>query len=74
MSITLSEENGEEYITTTSSIPEDANEGSLRPRMLSDYIGQQKAKGNLEIFMCSLRGLRGLERLPSRQSLPMRWE
>ena len=58
MSITLSEENGEEYITTTSSIPEDANEGSLRPRMLSDYIGQQKAKGNLEIFMnaAKLRG------------------
>ena len=58
MSITLSEENGEEYITTTSSISEDANEGSLRPRMLSDYIGQQKAKGNLEIFMnaAKLRG------------------
>ncbi len=51
MSITISEESSEEYITTASSIPEDSNEGSLRPRMLSDYIGQEKAKGNLEVFM-----------------------
>ncbi len=58
MSITLSEENSQEYITTTASIPEDANEGSLRPKMLTDYIGQKKAKGNLEIFMnaAKLRG------------------
>ena len=58
MSITLSEANNEEIITTSSSIPEDANEGSLRPKTLSDYIGQEKAKGNLEIFMhaAKLRG------------------
>ena len=51
MSITLSEESREEGITTTVSIPEDANEGSLRPRMLNEYIGQRKAKGNLEVFI-----------------------
>ncbi len=51
MSITLSEANNEEIITTSASIPEDANEGSLRPKTLTDYIGQEKAKGNLEIFM-----------------------
>ena len=41
MSITLSEESSEDYITTTASIPEDANEGSLRPKKLADYIGQE---------------------------------
>ena len=51
MSITLSEESREEGITTTVSIPEDANEGSLRPKTLNEYIGQQKAKGNLEVFI-----------------------
>ena len=58
MSITLSEANSEEIITTSASIPEDANEGSLRPKTLVDYIGQEKAKGNLEIFMhaAKLRG------------------
>ena len=40
MSITLSEESREEGITTTVSIPEDANEGSLRPKTLNEYIGQ----------------------------------
>ena len=43
MSITLSEANSEEIITTSASIPEDANEGSLRPKTLTDYIGQEKA-------------------------------
>ena len=51
MSITLSEESREDGITTTVSIPEDANEGSLRPKTLNEYIGQQKAKGNLEVFI-----------------------
>ena len=59
MSITLSDESRiDESITTTASIPEDANEGSLRPRTLNEYIGQAKAKGNLEIFInaAKLRG------------------
>ena len=29
----------------------DENEGSLRPKTLSEYIGQKKAKGNLEVFI-----------------------
>ena len=44
MSITLSEDSKEEIITTSASIPEDSNEGSLRPKSLADYIGQEKAK------------------------------
>ena len=51
MSISFSEETNDEIITTTASIPEDSNEGSLRPRTLQEYIGQKKAKGNLEIFI-----------------------
>ena len=50
MSINFSEDTGE-VLTTTASIPEDAAEGSLRPRTLQEYIGQEKAKGNLEIFI-----------------------
>ena len=47
----FSEETSEEIITRSSSLPEDSNEGSLRPRTLTEYIGQEKAKGNLEIFI-----------------------
>ena len=50
MSINFSEDTGE-VLTTTVSLPEDSAEGSLRPRTLSEYIGQEKAKGNLEIFI-----------------------
>lgn len=51
MSIKLSEETNEELITTAASLPEDQNEGSLRPKFLREYIGQKKVKGNLEVFM-----------------------
>ena len=51
MSINFSEETSEEIITRSSSLPEDSNEGSLRPRTLTEYIGQEKAKGNLEVFI-----------------------
>ncbi len=50
LSINFSEETGE-VLTTTASLPEDHAEGSLRPRTLTEYIGQEKAKGNLEIFI-----------------------
>ena len=50
MSINFSEET-EEVLTTAASLPEDSAEGSLRPRTLREYIGQEKAKGNLEIFI-----------------------
>ena len=32
-------------------LPEDQNEGSLRPRTLDEYIGQKKAKENLSVFI-----------------------
>ena len=51
-------EGSEELITSTLPIREDANEGSLRPHYLSEYIGQEKAKENLRIFIqaAKLRG------------------
>ena len=54
MSIDFSDYSGferEEPLVTTSLTREDENEGSLRPQTLIEYIGQQKAKGNLEIFI-----------------------
>jgi len=51
MSIKLSEETSEEIITTAAALPEDQNEGSLRPKFLREYIGQKKVKTNLEVFM-----------------------
>lgn len=51
MSINFSEAANEEVITTSVTLPEDSNEGSLRPRTIAEYIGQEKAKGNLEIFI-----------------------
>jgi len=51
MSISFSEDNSTEAITTAASLPEDSAEGSLRPRTIAEYIGQEKAKGNLEIFI-----------------------
>lgn len=51
MSISFSDEVNEEIITTTASLPEDGNEGSLRPRTIREYIGQEKAKDNLEVFI-----------------------
>ncbi|NCC67961.1 MAG: Holliday junction branch migration DNA helicase RuvB [Clostridia bacterium] len=50
MSISFSGD--EEHIVTSSAIlPEDLNEVSLRPRTLSEYIGQARAKDNLSIFI-----------------------
>ncbi|MEA5151793.1 MAG: Holliday junction branch migration DNA helicase RuvB [Oscillospiraceae bacterium] len=51
MSINFSEDADNEIITTTASLPEDSGEGSLRPRTIGEYIGQQKAKDNLCIFI-----------------------
>jgi len=55
MSISFSDEFNDELITTTSSLPEDNNEGSLRPKTISEYIGQEKAKENLSIFIQSAK-------------------
>ncbi len=52
MSISFSGFTGEEEpLTSASILPEDAGEGSLRPRTLSEYIGQKKAKENLKVFI-----------------------
>ena len=53
MSIAFSEDGfeTEEPLVTTSLTRDDENEGSLRPKTLNEYIGQQKAKGNLEVFI-----------------------
>ena len=40
-----------ELITRSVVLPEDAGEGSLRPRFLHEYIGQDRAKENLRIFI-----------------------
>ena len=40
-----------EPILSTAIQPEDSGEGSLRPRTLSEYIGQKKAKENLSVFI-----------------------
>lgn len=50
MAINYSEP-AEEIITRSAALPEDKLEGSLRPRLLSEYIGQEKAKENLRIFI-----------------------
>ena len=38
-------------LVTTSLTRDDEGEGSLRPKSLAEYIGQEKAKGNLSIFI-----------------------
>ena len=55
MSIDFSDENREyrpaENIMTTSATPEDDGEYSLRPKTLKEYIGQEKVKKNLAVFI-----------------------
>ena len=41
----------EEPLVPTSLTREDEGEYSLRPKTLREYIGQEKAKGNLEVFI-----------------------
>ncbi len=48
------EESTEDLLSTTS-IPSDDGEGSLRPRTLSEYIGQDKAKENLAVFIAGAK-------------------
>ena len=40
-----------EPLVTTSLTPEDEGEYSLRPQALREYIGQEKAKGHLNVFI-----------------------
>ncbi len=51
MSISYSESSDHTQITSAAALPEDRSEGSLRPRTIAEYIGQEKAKDNLRIFI-----------------------
>jgi len=53
LSIDFSDEGFEtrEPLVATSFTREDEGEYSLRPKALSEYIGQEKAKGNLDVFI-----------------------
>ena len=89
MSIDFSnmEPNMEEYepLVTTSLTAEDEGEYSLRPKTLREYIGQEKAKGNLEVFIQAakmrkepldhvlLHGPPGLGIPPCPVLLPTKW-
>ncbi len=56
MSINFSEGLEDTPVVTSSSVlPEDAGEGSLRPRTINEYIGQEKAKDNLSVFIDAAR-------------------
>jgi len=50
MSLDFSEE-FDAPIISTSLTSMDSGEVSLRPRTLSEYTGQEKAKGNLEVYI-----------------------
>ena len=58
MSIDFSQEETQQPLLSTAHLGEDVGELSLRPRKLTDYIGQEKAKENLSIFIdaAKLRG------------------
>ena len=49
MSIEFSEELNTSPIISPTFAPQDAAEIGLRPKRLSEYTGQEKAKGNLSI-------------------------
>ena len=53
MSIDFSDDSleSQEPLVTTSLLREDEGEYSLRPKSLSEYIGQKKAKDNLAVFI-----------------------
>lgn len=51
MSINFSSEYNEPNIISRDSLPEDNADFSLRPRTLNEYIGQVRAKNNLEVFI-----------------------
>ena len=70
----------ERRIITTEATEEDVRiETTLRPQCLSDYVGQEKIKSTLKIYIeaAKSRGEAlarpGLERRLFQASLPMRW-
>ena len=58
MSIDYSDDielNNETELLSTSFLEEDGGENSLRPRAISEYVGQEKAKENLLVFLAGAR-------------------
>ena len=55
MSIDFGTDIYEGPIVAKTFLSEDAQEGSLRPKTLSEYIGQEKAKGNLAGFIAAAK-------------------
>lgn len=55
MSINFSEGLEDVPVVSSSALPEDAGEGSLRPKTITEYIGQEKAKDNLSVFIDAAR-------------------
>ncbi len=51
MAIEFGEALEEERIVSSTLTHEDEQEGSLRPRLLHEYTGQEKAKENLEVYI-----------------------
>ena len=73
-------------IITTDVMEEDFSlEGNLRPQTLDEYIGQEKTKNTLKVYIEAAKqrhdsldhvlfyGLRDLEKLPFPVLLPMKW-
>ena len=54
MSLEFSEELSTPLISPTFA-PQDAGEIGLRPKLLQDYTGQEKAKGNLNVYIEAAR-------------------
>ena len=60
MAISFSDaEQENELITRSTALPEDAGEGSLRPRYLNEYIGQERAKEKPPHFHSGSKDARG---------------
>ena len=55
MSIDFGADLYEEPIVAKTFLNEDTGETSLRPHTLSEYIGQEKAKGNLAVFIAAAK-------------------
>lgn len=87
----LERSEGEEFdfesrIVSSGEVPGDGEEVSLRPKRLDEYVGQNKVKENLKVYMEAaksrkesldhvlLYALRALERPLFRRSLPKKWE
>ena len=85
MSIDFSQEETQQPLLSTAHLGEDEGELSLRPRKLTEYIGQEKAKENLSIFidaaklrgslwtMCCSTAPQAWARRRSPASSPTRW-